>query len=105
VNLTITFLIEVAMNIYVRFIDGKWYGKKVKVDQDSVSIVSGYDAMDKLFHQEAGYLPSVVVLFKRTDIRNSQLTTADSSMSVSVFASDSFKWYYVDKDYLLELLK
>lgn len=93
------------MNIYVKFIDGKWYGKKVKVDQDSISMVSGYDAMDKLFHQEAGYLPSVVVLFKRTDIPSSQITTADSSMSVSVFASDKFKWYYINKEYLLGLLE
>ena len=95
------------MKIYVEFVGNVWYGRKVDVSGMFVTKLCGQSAMNMLFEQDEDdqhKSNNFVVIHKRNDL-NYTLKTTDSAMSVSAFASDKFDWYYVDKEYLLEVLE
>ena len=95
------------MKLKVEFVDNTWYGKTVEVLDVYITELCGQSAMNILFEQDEDdqhKSNNFVVIHKRNDL-NYTLKTTDSAMSVSTFASDKFDWYYVDKEYLLEVLE
>lgn len=94
------------MKLKVEFVDNKWYGEVVDVLDIYVTKLCGQSAMNMLFEQEEDYQHksnSFVVISKHNE-SNSVAKTSGSHMTVSSFTSDDFDWYYVDKEYLLEVL-
>ena len=95
------------MKLKVEFVDNTWYGKTVEVLDVYITELCGQSAMNILFEQDEDdqhKSNNFVVIHKRNDL-NYTLKTTDSAMSVSAFASDNLDWYYVDKEYLLEVLE
>ena len=95
------------MKIYVEFVGNVWYGRKVEVSDMFVTKLCGQSAMNMLFEQDEDTnhkSNNFVVISHRNDLPYITKTSG-SHMNVSAFASDNFDWYYVDKEYLLEVLE
>lgn len=92
------------MKVLVDFIDDKFFGKKVDVDEALITKISGGAAMNMLFlaeEDEFSDCNKLVVIFKRGDLDFIPKTTT-SAMQVNTFASDKFEWWVASKKYLLD---
>lgn len=93
------------MKVKLSFIDDRWYGKSIKVDPSNCIKICGEGAMNMLFEQEHdGGHRNIVIFYKREDIPPI-LIQAESSLTINTFASENFSWYFINKDYLNNLLK
>ena len=95
------------MKLKVEFVDNTWYGKTVEVLDVYITKLCGQSAMNMLFEQREDpnhKSNNVVIISHRNDLPY-MAKTSGANMSVWAFVSDNFDWYYVDKEYLLEVLE
>ena len=95
------------MKLHVEFIGETYYNQYIEVNDMFITKLCGQSAMNMLFEQDEDTTHksnNFVVISHRNDLPYIAKTSG-SHMSVSALASDNFDWYYVDKEYLLEVLE